>query len=541
MTLRKAALLSLALVTAATAVAAPLPWVGWQFHERHLPKLEEAIRRAPDYGVNFVVFSHELFRPAETFMADPDWVRDVNRAGAAAKAQNIPFYLWIHELNEIPSRFLDDSRVRLDDPELATYLDDRYERLLRAVPDCAGFVLTFHETGHPVFRDSRVASRRSVPERIAYVTELVHRVCRRHQLKLIVRNFFYEPREMQWFEDAARLLPGEVIIMRKTTTHEFNPFYPPDPLHGQSGRAEIMEIDLGVEKALGWDGPYAQLKFIKTMATRAHERKLVGMMGRARLLWDQPFEDVHEVNLYAFSRLVADPTLDPAELLREWVAARYSSEAVMPLVSALRRTEFIHHHGRYHLGWWFTKWIGEDWDDYPYYFSRVFLRSNAKWTQRSEDLAMEQMLYAPTPELFHRLVAEKDEVLREVRAGAADVERAAAYLPPTRALEWREGFRFLEDSVSLLREWVRAYFAQRIYVLQGDEDFRAIARDALTRLEELDCDPVRPWGRSLESGHRYFIDRFVLEMRWRMANRVRAQRDDQRILEDARKLRDGNY
>lgn len=517
------------------SAATPFAWNGWQFHERNLPKLEEAMRRAPDYGVNFVVFSHELFRPVERFLAAPDWVHDINRAAAAAKANNLPFYLWIHELNEIPVRFQQEGRVNLDHPELPTYLDDRYERLIQAVPGCAGFVLTFHETGHPVFRNSKVVSKRSVPERIAFVSEIVHRVCRRHGMKLMVRNFFYEPREMEWFDEAMRLLPPDVIVMRKDMTHEFDPFYPFDPMHGKSGRQEIIEIDLGVEKALGFDGPYAQVDFIKRVAIRARDTKSNGMMGRARLIWDRPFEDVHEVNLYAFARFMADPTVEPEAVLRDWAARRYPAEAVPHLASALKRTEFIHHHARYHLGWWFTKYIGEDWDSYAYYFSRALVRSNAKWTRTPEDIEMEKLLYNPTPELFRRLVAEKDQVLREVRAGAAEVELAAAYLTPEQAREWRDGFRFLDDAATLQREWVRAYFAHRIYVQQGDVDFRAIALDALHRLEELDRDPSRPWGRTPDSRHRYFIDKFAIELRWRMANRAGALREDAWVIEDAKR------
>lgn len=519
-----------------TAAAAPFAWNGWQFHERNLPKLEEAIARAPEYGVNFVVFSHELFRHIERILADPSWVAELNRAGAAAQKQKIPFYLWIHELNEIPDRFLVDGRAQLDDPALQTYLDDRYERLLRAIPGTAGFVLTFHETSHHVFRDSRVASRLSVPERIALVTRTIHRVCQRHGLKLIVRNFFYEPYEMQWFQDAMRLLPDDVIVMRKDTTHEFNPFYPPDPFHGQSGRTELIELDLGVEKALGYDGPYAQTAFLRKMVNRARDRRLAGAMGRVRLLADRPFDDLHEVNLYTFARFMADPALAPETVLRDWAARRYPAEAVPFLVSALQRTEFIHHHGRYHLGWWFTKWIGEDWDDYAYYFGRARLRSNAKWTQDPRDAETEKLIYAPTPDFYRRVLAEKDEVLRAIAAGTAEVERAAVHLTPEQARVWRDGYRALDDAVTLLREWVRAYFAHRIFLLHGDTDFRAIARDALARLEELDRDPSRPWGRVPDSPHRYFIDKFALELRWRMANRTRALKDDERILADAAKL-----
>ena len=45
---------------------------GWQFHEYDLPKLAEAIHKAPDYGVNFFIFSHLLFRSVEGFLVSGD-------------------------------------------------------------------------------------------------------------------------------------------------------------------------------------------------------------------------------------------------------------------------------------------------------------------------------------------------------------------------------------------------------------------------------------------------------------------------------------
>ena len=50
----------------------PFTMNGWQFHEYDIPKLEEAIRKAPDYGVNFFIFSHTLFRSVEGFLNSDD-------------------------------------------------------------------------------------------------------------------------------------------------------------------------------------------------------------------------------------------------------------------------------------------------------------------------------------------------------------------------------------------------------------------------------------------------------------------------------------
>src|ERR1041385_8818607 len=59
-------------VVGRTAEAPPFPMNGWQFHEHDFAKIEEAINRAPDYGVNFFIFSHEPFRSVEGFLASTD-------------------------------------------------------------------------------------------------------------------------------------------------------------------------------------------------------------------------------------------------------------------------------------------------------------------------------------------------------------------------------------------------------------------------------------------------------------------------------------
>ncbi len=74
--------------------AAPFRMNGWQLHEYHLPKLEEAIRKAPAYGVNFLIFSHALFDNTERVLNSPQWVRDVRHAGAVADQQKLPWYLY---------------------------------------------------------------------------------------------------------------------------------------------------------------------------------------------------------------------------------------------------------------------------------------------------------------------------------------------------------------------------------------------------------------------------------------------------------------
>jgi hypothetical protein len=558
----------------------PFAMNGWQFHDYNIPKLEEAVNRAPDYGVNFFIFSHEFFRSVEGFLAStddadptnppawvkdlhtpeyfriiPHWQSDLRHIGDLATAKGIPYYLWVHEFDDVPNRFLKDrppgiqdpglggpvqtNCVDMENPELWKYLDARYERLLAAVPNCAGFVLTLHESDFKVFYNGDVISKDDVPTRIHKVTMVIYNVLKRHHKQLILRNFFYEPQEMKFFKEALDGLPDDIIVMSKDTTHEFQPFYPWDPLHGETGKKrQIMEVDLGVEKAWSTQGAYAQTDYLRRVALRAREKGLAGLVGRARLSWDKPFEDSHEVNLYAFSRFLQNPDLTTDEVLNDWATRRYPSNAISYIVSALKRTEFINHHGRWPLGYWLTKGIGDAWDNYLYYFSRVVIRSRYKWTHDPADKDLEEKLYHPDEATFKKLVAEKDEVIAQVRASQNDLHQSARYLTPEQLAPLEEDFRFLLDAAQLQREWIRAYFAQRMFMDKPTEESRMIVENALNNLEQIEKTPGVTYGLNPATGRRYDIDKFELEMRWHMANRARALDEDARILEKAREVAD---
>jgi hypothetical protein len=557
--MRKWVQVAVLLLTSSLLQAAPFSMNGWQFHERDVPRLAEAINKAPNYGVNFFIFSHGLFDHVEEFLNSAERQRDVLYLGSLADQEKIAWYLWVHEFDDIPDRFrvktqlsANDprlsqaavtsgfhlgSRVNMDDPALFDYLRDRYERLLAKCPTAAGLVLTLHESDNKVFRDSEVQSKLPPPERIYTVAKLVYDVVKKHNKKLILRNFFYEPKEMQYFAEAIKRLPDDIIIMNKDSVHEFDPWYPPDTMHGQVGKKQqIMEPDLGVEKAWSRQGHYAQVEYIKRYMQRARDTHMIGAVGRAHFFWDHAFSDSHEINLYAFSRFMEDPDLDVDTVFHDWATLHYPKEAVPYVASALKRTEFIQHHGRWFLGFWLTKSLGEEWGDYPYYFEHILLRSRYKWTHDPADKALEDGLYSPDKALFARLVEEKDQVIQQVRASMADVQNTARYLSPEQLAPLKEGFDYLLDAAELEREWTRAFFAQRMWMKEPNEESAMVVRDALAKLEAMDALRGVNYGRDAHTGHRYNIDKFVLEMRWRMANRRRAMEEDARILEHTRQL-----
>ena len=545
----------------------------WQLHKYDMPKLREAIERAPDYGVNSVIFSHRLFRSVEGFIhsgnnydpektpelpvlqelyersaghtrPNPDWWDDIRELGQMCDERDIDWYVWIHELDDLPPQFFLEesgrSRVDLDDPALVEYLTDRYERLLEIIPGTAGFVLMYHETQRMVTRNRDVVSERSAPERIAYLTRIIYDVAKRHDKKLIIRNFFYEPIEKEYFNRSLDLLPDDIVVMSKPVPHEFHPFYPRDPIHGNTGnKPHIVELDLGFEKSWGEDGIYAQVDWIKETVQYLYESGGDGLVGRARLgwydrgdpeLWDKPFENIHEINFYAFSRFMEDPGLDVDEVWYDWASQRYPQKAVPYIVSSLKRTQFINHHGRYFLGWWVTKYIGREWDHYRYYFETPFRRSNFKWTQNPEDKETQEKLHNPDMEFYRKLIDEKEQVLENVHASIEDIGIAKRYLTADQYLPLERGFDWLLDAAELQLQWTRAYFAMRMWMNEPQDIYKILMEDALQELEFLDQKSGRRYGLNEDTGSRYHIDQFVTEMRWRTLSdrtRSRARNEEQ--------------
>jgi hypothetical protein len=336
---------------------------------------------------------------------------------------------------------------------------------------------------------------------------------------------------MEHFKRGVDPLPDDVIVMSKDTAHEFHPFYPWDPLHGKFGKKrQIIEIDLGVEKAWDWKGAYAQTDFIRRVALRARQTGQVGMVGRARLFWDQPFADMHEVNLYAFARFMADPGLSVDRVLADWAARRYPARAVPHIVAALKRSEMINHRGRWHLEYWVTKEIGREWGDYAYIYSRVLQRARSKWTGAPADRTLEQKFYQPDAQLLAQAMAEKDAVVAEVRAARSDLRQAGRYLTAAQLAPLEEDFRFLLDSALLTREWLRAYLTHRLYIDHPGPEHRQAFERAVAQLEQHERTPGMTYGLNLETGRRHNIDGFVRELRRRMTDVRAARQEDTRIL-----------
>jgi len=78
-------------------------------------------------------------------------------------------------------------------------------------------------------------------------------------------------------QEALAQLPDDIIVMSKDTTHEFHPFLSVGPDARETGKKrQIIETDLGVEKAWSEHGAYAQTDYIRRVVQRARDKNLTG-------------------------------------------------------------------------------------------------------------------------------------------------------------------------------------------------------------------------------------------------------------------------
>ena len=66
-------------------------------------------------------------------------------------------------------------------------------------------------------------------------------VAARHRKDFIVRSFLYEPQEMQWFREGYDKTGLHVMVQTKCEPHDWDPFYPNDPLIGDKARNTMDE------------------------------------------------------------------------------------------------------------------------------------------------------------------------------------------------------------------------------------------------------------------------------------------------------------
>ncbi|MFQ3549701.1 MAG: hypothetical protein SNJ70_08120 [Armatimonadota bacterium] len=118
-----------------TCLAKELPMKVWQLHDYNMPHIKRIIDMAAEQNVNRIQLSHDIVMFAEETLRSPRLATDINQICKWAHEKDIEVDFWTHELSGIPPQFFDESRrVKLEDPELWAFIQDKYKKVFEACP-----------------------------------------------------------------------------------------------------------------------------------------------------------------------------------------------------------------------------------------------------------------------------------------------------------------------------------------------------------------------------------------------------------------------
>ncbi|MEO7652096.1 MAG: hypothetical protein ABIZ80_16655, partial [Bryobacteraceae bacterium] len=303
--------------------------IGWGI-DRRTEEIRKLAREAHRFGLEFLLWDHELVFPDRMLEAYPEM-----------RGVDYPFCF--------------------SHPLVMRFLNAKIDEFFRRLPEVDGLNLTFAETrGYNILEHGgcrcEQCSRLSTDAKLRRVVLAMQEACRRNGKRLEVRSYNQLPAHAGNMRRAlAKLAPGIPIVTKNTVVDFRGTGYPDNPLLGSfPGSREVMELTATPEgSGYGYIPALLGDFYRREIGEVATQRKLAGVAirtdyhlqyGHATFFTDGPpvltFDTPNGFNILAASRLAWDPSIRIADLWREWTAARYGAKAA-PVERALRRTVAI--------------------------------------------------------------------------------------------------------------------------------------------------------------------------------------------------------
>jgi len=487
MTLRLTFPLLLAAISlaATVTVTAPLPTRIWQLHDMNATHIARVIDLAPSYGITGIQLSHNIIMAAEQLLGNPEFAQQIDGFARRAHERGLEMTFWTHELSGVPKEFFVDGRVDFDRPEFLAHLRDKYRRVFEVCPNLDGTVLTFHETGQPVYHDGKVKSALPPAQRVAVLIDTLAEACADKGKALVVRSFCHEPGELKTIHEGFPLAKSEFTVMTKCQPHDWQPYYPHNSLIGEvGGRPQVIEFDLGDEFFGECRVPYAQVGYLKWRLDYAVARGIVGGVARIERRRSHALDTPNWVNVYAWSRLLQDPSLDPHQLVIDWATERFGGEPAPLVASAMERTFDIVNKTLLALEFWVTD--HSRFTSYGYALGHIDGRNQALWDPSLHNLEAREALLRPTGETLAKLDAEKAAARALWEKSWADLNAARDHGLKAEDFDWLRAY-FMRESVmiDLWAAWTKVLFGVRRYEQTADPGEGEQVRKDLARLRDL--------------------------------------------------------
>lgn len=389
-----------------------VPIRSWQFHTLDSSYVSKAMKRAGEYNINTVVFSHGMIGEVSQLYSDAKRAAELRKLAAEAHDLGLKVWIWIHELEfDVPKRYLDGA-VQLDRPGFWDWLEGKYDKLFVDYPEFDGILLTFHETKHKIFRKDAVKSKLSMPGRFAKMINTVDNACAKYKKDFVVRSFLYEPQELQWFADGLKSVHPRVMLQSKCVPHDWQPYYPHNPMIGKfSERKLIVEFDCSSEFTGRNRIPYTSPEYFEYRWR--YDLTQPGVVGYNARLDHAGYDALYtpnEINIYALFRLTDDAEIGAKEIWRDWTVMHYGEKAAPFVEKALHPTFEAVNKSYFPLEFWITN--HSNLPSFKYADGHLSSRTIAKWKpEEPKYRELEERLNHPDIGLLELILAEKDEAI----------------------------------------------------------------------------------------------------------------------------------
>jgi hypothetical protein len=446
--------------------------------------LDDCLREAKRMEAKGFHFSHHLCHHASDLLNDPDRAAGIRQVIGALNEQGRESWVWTHEIHDPPPDCLDEQgRLRFDDADWPGFLKRKYDRFLgEVVPGITGLVVTFAETAFEVYKDHRVVSNLSPELRLARLMEVLVEICDAHGVRVAVRDFVYRPHEVESMRRAIQGLPPEVIVMSKAVPHDWQPFYPPNPMLGRAGeREQWVEFDLGYEYEGQHMLPYANLEQHHAWWLAAREQgirhaclridRYDGDAGQSALAtpWGK-------LMLRAFTLWNVYPSVPPSVVRTEWEQSQFPGASDI-LRQATESSQMMFFPAS---NWLLNHCLLPTYD----YAKNHLVDGNAArladWTRDPAHLRVKERLQT-LPEGFRaELAQEAADALALFREAGEQLELRLPDDHPD-AFRWRDGFQQLGSHLELTAAYRDAFF--RVREVEEHPDREGLIPGALQAIE----------------------------------------------------------
>jgi hypothetical protein len=474
-------------ITASVSAGPLVPWRAWQFHKLNMPYVLASMKLARQYDVNTVVFSHEMLGYASLLFDGTDRGAKLTELAQAAHAEHLKAWIWVREFQNVPDQYMNNGIVQLDRPGFWDWLANRYNDVFSKYPDFDGLMLTFDETPYRVFDPKKVQSALSMPDRFAKVMNTIDAVAVRYKKDFIVRSFVYEPEEMAWFKEGYAKTGPHVMIQTKCEPHDWDPFYPNDPLIGAfPNRTQIIEFD-GSSEFTGKNRiPYTQPEYFERRWR--YDLSKPGVAGYNIRIDHGGYDALHtpnEINIFAMTRFTTDPKATAEDVWKEWTVKHYGPEAAAEVEQALKPSFDIVNKSFFALQFWITNHSALP--RFSYADEHLHLRTMAKWyPDQPKYKELEDRLLSPDPDLVEQILLEKDDAIALAHSSLDHLRLAKSRLKPEQYddLYWR--LALAERTAVVWKLHAEAFFGYK--TLLAGHDVPGLAERVQRALEGLKAE-----------------------------------------------------